>query len=190
MHGGTPEEIDAETLFKPLRETWNRLPAFNPKLMGAMQRGHKIMAAQGGGDIGTFQQATALAHSAREKFLQNADRFGPSDGHQQAAMMNGNAGKRRDFCPDITGATRATPRMMFRLAGYGNKAEIANAGTIGLRVPVQHCNLEAATRSVQRMGKPNDPRANDKKIEFWIESFVKITHFKSFSFVWPFINTY
>jgi hypothetical protein len=131
-----------------------------------MQRGQKIIAAQGGGDIGTLQQATPLTHRAREKFLQNADRFGPPDSHQQAAMMNGNAGKRHDFCPDIPGTARATPCVMLRLACYGDKAEIANAGTIGPGVPVQHRNLEAAAGGMQGMGKPNDTCANDKKIEF------------------------
>jgi hypothetical protein len=131
-----------------------------------MQRGQKIIAAQGGGDIGTLQQATPLTHWAREKFLQNADRFGPSDGHQQAAMMNGNAGKRRDFRPDIPGAARATPCVMFGLAGHRDKAEIANTGTIRLRVPVKHRNLKAAAGGMQGMGKPNDTCANDKKIEF------------------------
>jgi hypothetical protein len=131
-----------------------------------MQRGQKIIAAQGRRNISTFQQATAFPHWAREKFLQNADRFGPSDGHQQAAMMNGNAGKRRDFRPDISGAARATPCVMFRLASYGDKAKITNAGAIGLGVPVQHRDLEAAAGSMQGMGKPNDTCANDKKIEF------------------------
>ncbi len=81
MHSGAPEEADAKALFKPLRKAWDRFPTFNPKLMRAMQRGHKIMAAQGGGDIGTFQQATPLTHRACQKFLQNADRFGPPSSH-------------------------------------------------------------------------------------------------------------
>jgi hypothetical protein len=166
MHGGAPEEADPKALFKPLRKAWDRFPTFNPQLMGAMQRGHKIMVAQGGRDISTLPQATALTHRARQKLLQNADRFGPPDSHQQAAMMNGNAGKWRDFGPDIPGAARATPCVMFRLASYGDKAEITNAGTIRLGVPVQHCNLEAAAGSMQGMGKPNDTCANDKKIEF------------------------
>jgi hypothetical protein len=54
---------------------------------------------------------------------------------------------------------------MLRLAGNGDKAEIANAGTIGLGVPVQHRNLEATADSMQGMCKPDDARADNEEIE-------------------------
>jgi hypothetical protein len=55
--------------------------------------------------------------------------------------------------------------VIFRLAGYGDKAEITNAGTICLRVPVQHRDLEAAAGSMQGMGKPDDAGTDNEEIE-------------------------
>ena len=86
--------------------------------------------------------------------------------------MNRNAGKLRDFCPNIAGTTRAAPSIMFRLAGNGDEAEITNAGTIGLGVPIQHRNPEAAAGSMQGMGKPNNARTNNEEIEVLLHMLV------------------
>ena len=109
MHGGPPEKPHIKALFQPGREAWNGFPAFDPKLMRAMQRSEEITAAEWQGDISALQQAAAFTHRAFEKFLQNNDCLGTPDRHQQAAVMNGNTGERRDFRPDVSRAARTAP---------------------------------------------------------------------------------
>jgi hypothetical protein len=166
MHGGPPEKPHIKALFQPGREAWNGLPAFDPKLMRAMQRSEEIAAAEWRGDISALQQAAAFTHRAFEKFLQNIDCFWTPDRHQQAAVMNGNTGERRDFRPDVSRATRTAPGVMFGLPGDGDKTEIANAGAIRLRVTVQHRYLEASPSRMQGMGQADDTGANDQKVKF------------------------
>jgi hypothetical protein len=166
MHGGPPEKPHIKALFQPGREAWNGLPAFNPKLMRAMQRSEEITAAEWRGDVSALQQAAALTHRAFEEFLQNIDCFGTPDRHQQAAVMNGNTGERCDFRPYVPRTARSAPGVLFGLPGDGDKTEIANAGAIGLRVTVEHRYLEASPRGVQGMGQADDTGANDQKVKF------------------------
>ena len=51
------------------------------------------------------------------------------------------------------------------LAGDGDEAEIADRGAVGLRVAVDHRDLEPAPRRRQRVGKPADAGADDGEIE-------------------------
>ena len=106
MHSGAPEEADAKALFKPLRKAWDRFPTFNPKLMRAMQRGHKIMAAQGGGDIGTFQQAQHLCPALRADETVIAGRAPPVAGRCRPVPVRG---RPRCFAP----LPPALPRFTF-----------------------------------------------------------------------------
>jgi hypothetical protein len=131
-----------------------------------MQRSEEITAAQRRGDISALQQAAALTHRAFEEFLQNIYCFGTPDRHQQAAVMNGNTGERRDFRPDVPRAARTAPGVVFRLPSDGDETEIANAGAIGLRVTVEHRHLEASPSRMQGMGQADDPSANDQKVKF------------------------
>ena len=166
MHGGTPEKPHIKALFQPGREAWNGLPTFDPKFMRAMQRSEEIAAAEWRGDVSALQQAAALTHRAFEEFLQNIDCFGTPDRHQQAAVMNGNPGERRDFRPYVPRAARTAPGVMFGLPGDGDETEIANAGAIGLRVTVEHRYLEASPSRMQGMGQADDTGANDQKVKF------------------------
>ena len=166
MHGGPPEKPHIKALFQPGREAWNGLPAFDPKLMRAMQRSEEIAAAQWRGDISALQEAAALTHRAFEEFLQHTDCFGTPDRHQQAAVMDGNTGERRDFRPYVPRAARTTPGVMFGLPGDGNKTKIANAGAIGLRVTVEHRYLEASPSRMQGMGQADDTCADNQKVKF------------------------
>jgi hypothetical protein len=54
---------------------------------------------------------------------------------------------------------------MLRLASHRDKAEVANAGTIGLRVTVKNRYLQATPRSKQRMGEAKNARADDHEIK-------------------------
>jgi hypothetical protein len=166
MHGGTPEKPHIKALFQPGREAWNGRPAFDPKFMRAMQRSEEIAAAEWRGDISALQQAAAFTHRALEEFLQHIDCFGTPDRHQQAAVMNGNTGERRDFRPDVPRTARTAPSVMFGLPGDGDETEIANAGTIGLRVTVEHRYLKASPGRVQGMGQADDTGADNQKVKF------------------------
>jgi hypothetical protein len=166
MYGGTPENPYIKALFQPGREAWNGRPAFDPKFMRAMQRSEEVAAAEWRGDISALQQAAALTHRALEEFLQNIDCFGTPDGHQQAAVMNGNAGERRDFRPYVPRTAGTAPGVMFGLPGDGDKTKIANTGAIGLRVTVEHRYLEASPSRMQGMGQADDTGANDQKVKF------------------------
>ena len=138
----------AMSLFKPGGKARYGLSAFDPKFMRAMQRGQEFGAAEWRWDIGALQQAAGVTHRACQKLAQNADSLGPPDRHQQAAMMDGNPREWRDFRPGIPGTARTLPGFMRRLASDGDKAEIANAGTIGLRVTVKNSYFQAAPRSM------------------------------------------
>jgi hypothetical protein len=166
VHGGAPEKPHVKALFQPGREAWNGRPAFDPKFMRAMQRSEEIAAAQWRGDVSALKQAAALTHRAFEEFLQNIDCFGTPDRHQQAAVMNGNTGERRDFRPYVPRAARTAPGVVFGLPGDGDETEIANAGPIGLRVTVEHRYLEASPSRMQGMGQADDTGANDQKVKF------------------------
>jgi hypothetical protein len=131
-----------------------------------MQRSEEITAAEWRGDVSALQQAAALTHRAFEEFLQNIDCFGTPDRHQQAAVMNGNTGERRDFRPYVPRTARTAPGVVFGLPGDGNETKIANAGAIGLRITVEHRYLEASPRGVQGMGQADDTCANDQKVKF------------------------
>jgi hypothetical protein len=165
VHGAAPEEMHAKRLFEPSGEARNGFSAFDPKLMRAMQRSKEFRRTEWRRNFAPFQQAAGFAHRACQKFAQNADGLRPPDCHQQAAMMDRDASAWGDFGPKITGPTRAFPGFMRRLASDGDKAEITNAGAIGLRVTIKYRHLEAAPRSMQRMGQAKNARADDQEIK-------------------------
>ena len=79
------------------------------------------------------QKAAAFAHLGRQEGLDHGDGLGRAGGQVQAALLDRNAGLRRDLGPDVAGAPRQAPALAAFLAGDGDEAEIADRGAVGPR---------------------------------------------------------
>jgi len=80
-------------------------------------------------------------------------------------MDDGDAGFRRDLGPDLARALGPVPGLAGLLAGHRDEAEIADGGAVGLRVTVDHHDLQPAPRRGERMSEADDTGADDGEIE-------------------------
>ena len=115
--------------------------------------------------FGSTQQAAVAAHSGRREGFEHGHRLRPLGDHQQALVLDRDAGLRGHFLPDVARAHCAVPAGASLLAGDGDEAEIAYRGADRLRLPVDDGDGQTAPPRCQRMGQADDAGTDDDEIE-------------------------
>ena len=169
MHPCLIQEGDTLFLGQPACERRDRAARFHPQLVRAPQGRAQTVARQHRKprqSLGRRQQLAILAHLGGPESLEHGHRLRPAHGHGEAAMLDPDAGRRRQLGPDVTRAHGASPALALLLPRDGDEAEIADRGTIGLRVALDHRHLQSAPRRRERMSEPADARPDNGQIEF------------------------
>ena len=86
-------------------------------------------------------------------------------GDDEAALEDGDTGRRRDVLPDVAGPSGLLPAVTGLLPGHRDEAEIAHRGSVGLRVAVEDDNPLAAPGRRHGMGEADDPCADDRDVK-------------------------
>jgi hypothetical protein len=81
-------------------------------------------------------------------------------------LLHGNSGLWRDAGPNVAGPPRQIPAFAAFLTGDGDKAEIADGGSIGARITIQDNDPLPSPRGSKRMSKPDDTGTDNGDVEY------------------------
>ena len=137
----------------------NGVAAFHPQLVRRMQRAAQTGGQHGCGiaQRGPVQQPAASAHRPRGEIRKHIHRLGPARQHQQAALVDGDAGQGRDLRPNVACAASTAPGDARLLAGHRDEAEIAHRCPGGARFAVDDSHGQAPPHRGKGMPQPDDP---------------------------------
>ena len=108
-------------------------------------------------DLAGFEQPAFGAHIGRHELFEHGARFRAACDDKRAALQDGDAGGFRHLQPDVARAHGALPAFAGLLPGYGDEAEIADRGAVGMRVAVGDDHALASRAAASACARPQMP---------------------------------